>query len=106
AFRVLTRCCVVLVQVMAQRALAIAMELMANDMAQEAVSRTANRVARDARRGGEDELRLERFMNNKLPIFKGGYDPDGAQSWIEGIERIFGAMRCLDEHGVLLGGYV
>ncbi|MCI78740.1 hypothetical protein A2U01_0100011, partial [Trifolium medium] len=32
------------------------------------------------------------------PIFKGGYDPDGAQSWIEGIERIFGAMRCLDEH--------
>ncbi|MCI84270.1 cellular nucleic acid-binding protein, partial [Trifolium medium] len=30
---------------------------------------------------------------------------DGAQRWIEGIERIFGAMRCLDEHRVLLGGY-
>ncbi|MCI88980.1 putative Ty3/Gypsy polyprotein/retrotransposon [Trifolium medium] len=43
-------------------------------------------------------------MNNKPPIFKGGYDPDGAQKWIEGIERIFGAMRCLDEHKVLLGG--
>ncbi|MCI93335.1 hypothetical protein A2U01_0114633, partial [Trifolium medium] len=42
-----------LVQVMAQRVLADAMELMANAMAQE------------ARRGGEDELRLERFMNNK-----------------------------------------
>ncbi|MCI44777.1 hypothetical protein A2U01_0066016, partial [Trifolium medium] len=75
-------------------------------MAQEAVSRTADRAAQEARRGGEDELRLERFMNNKPPIFKGGYDPDGAQSWLEGIKRIFGAMRCLDEHRVLLGGYV
>ncbi|MCI70346.1 hypothetical protein A2U01_0091609, partial [Trifolium medium] len=52
------------------------------------------------------ELRLERFMNNKPPIFKGGYDPDDAHSWLEGIERIFRAMRCLDEHKVLLGGYV
>ncbi|MCI76471.1 hypothetical protein A2U01_0097741, partial [Trifolium medium] len=49
------------VQVMAQRALADAMELMANAMAQEAVSRTSDRVAQEARRGGEDELRLERF---------------------------------------------
>ncbi|MCI76373.1 putative Ty3/Gypsy polyprotein/retrotransposon, partial [Trifolium medium] len=65
-----------------------------------------DRVAQEARRGGEDELRLERFMNNKSPIFKGGYDPDGAQTWLEGIERIFGAMRCQDEHRVLLGGYV
>ncbi|MCI91155.1 hypothetical protein A2U01_0112449, partial [Trifolium medium] len=48
-----------MVQVMAQRALAGAMELMANAMAQEAVSRTANREAQEARRGGEDELRLE-----------------------------------------------
>ncbi|MCI81393.1 hypothetical protein A2U01_0102666, partial [Trifolium medium] len=53
-------------------ALANAMELMANVMAQEAVSRTADRVTQEARRGGEDELRLERFMNNKPPIFKGG----------------------------------
>ncbi|MCI58710.1 putative Ty3/Gypsy polyprotein/retrotransposon, partial [Trifolium medium] len=82
------------------------MELMANVMAQEAVSRIADREAQEARRGREDELRLERFMNNKQPIFKGGYDPDGAQRWIKGIERIFGAMRCLDEHRVLLGGYV
>ncbi|MCI58749.1 hypothetical protein A2U01_0080004, partial [Trifolium medium] len=61
--------------VMAQRSLADAMELMVNAMAQEAVSRTADSVALEARRGGEDELRLERFMNNKPPIFKGGYDP-------------------------------
>ncbi|MCI58317.1 hypothetical protein A2U01_0079571, partial [Trifolium medium] len=51
-------CCVVLVQVMAQRALDDTMELMANAMAQEAVSGTADRVAQEARRGGEDELRL------------------------------------------------
>ncbi|MCI62382.1 putative Ty3/Gypsy polyprotein/retrotransposon, partial [Trifolium medium] len=74
------------------------MELMANAMAQEAVSRTADRVAQEVMRGREDELRLERFMNNMPPIFKGGYYPDGAQTWIEGIERIFGAMRYLDEH--------
>ncbi|MCI63620.1 hypothetical protein A2U01_0084877 [Trifolium medium] len=67
---------------MAQRALADAMEMMANSMAQEAVSRTADREAQEARRGGEDELRLEMFMNNKPSIFNGGYDSDGAQKWI------------------------
>ncbi|MCI59614.1 hypothetical protein A2U01_0080869, partial [Trifolium medium] len=61
--------------VMTQRALADAMELMANAMAQEVVSRTADRVAQEARRGGEYELRLERFMNNKPPIFKGWIRP-------------------------------
>ncbi|MCI98096.1 hypothetical protein A2U01_0119399, partial [Trifolium medium] len=65
------------------RALADAMESMANAMAQDASSRTADREAQETRRGGEYELRLERFMNNKPPIFDGGYDPDGAQKWIE-----------------------
>ncbi|MCI90261.1 cellular nucleic acid-binding protein, partial [Trifolium medium] len=60
------------------------MELMANAMAQESFSRTADKEEQEVRRGGDDELRLERFMNNKPPIFKGGYDPDGAQKWIEG----------------------
>ncbi|MCI88209.1 hypothetical protein A2U01_0109495, partial [Trifolium medium] len=58
-----------LVHVMAQRTLADAMKLMAAAMTHEAVSRTADRVAQEARRGREDELRLERFMNNKPPIF-------------------------------------
>ncbi|MCI40676.1 cellular nucleic acid-binding protein, partial [Trifolium medium] len=88
----------VMVQVMAQRALADAMEMMANAMAQEAASKTADREAQETRRGGEDELRLERFMNNKPPIINGGFDPDGAQKWIECVERIFRAMRCQDEH--------
>ncbi|MCI93582.1 hypothetical protein A2U01_0114880, partial [Trifolium medium] len=46
----------VMVQVIAQRAFADAMELMATAMAQEVVSRTADREAQEARRGGEDEL--------------------------------------------------
>ncbi|MCI57795.1 hypothetical protein A2U01_0079046, partial [Trifolium medium] len=75
-----------MVHVMTQRALADAMETMAISMAQEAASRTVDREAQEARRGGEDELRLERFMNNKPPIFNGGYDLDGAQKWIEGVE--------------------
>ncbi|MCI58559.1 hypothetical protein A2U01_0079814, partial [Trifolium medium] len=53
-------------------ALVDAMEMMANAMAQETVSRTADRKAQEAQRGREDELRLERFMNNKPPIFNGG----------------------------------
>ncbi|MCI93031.1 putative Ty3/Gypsy polyprotein/retrotransposon, partial [Trifolium medium] len=68
----------------------------ANAMAQDAASRTADREAQETQRGGEDELKLERFMNNKPSIFNGGYDPDGAQKWIEGVERIFRAMRCQD----------
>ncbi|MCI55136.1 cellular nucleic acid-binding protein, partial [Trifolium medium] len=52
----------------------------------------ADRIAQTNRMGGEEELRWERFMKNNPPIFKGGYDPDGAQNWIEGVERIFGAM--------------
>ncbi|MCI70405.1 hypothetical protein A2U01_0091668, partial [Trifolium medium] len=38
------------------RALVDAMELMSTVMAQEVVSRTADREAQEARRGGEDEL--------------------------------------------------
>ncbi|MCI71264.1 putative Ty3/Gypsy retrotransposon polyprotein, partial [Trifolium medium] len=49
----------------------------------------ADRVAQTTRMGGEEELRLERFMKNNPPIFTGGYDPEGAQKWIEGVERIF-----------------
>ncbi|MCI66201.1 hypothetical protein A2U01_0087459, partial [Trifolium medium] len=49
----------VMVQVMAQRALAEAMEMMVNAMAQDAASRAADREAQETRRGGEDELRLE-----------------------------------------------
>jgi hypothetical protein len=42
--------------------------------------------------GGADEQRLDKFMRNNPPTFKGRYDPEGAQVWLQGIERIFRAM--------------
>ncbi|MCI71657.1 hypothetical protein A2U01_0092920, partial [Trifolium medium] len=37
---------------------------------------SVDRIAQTNRMGGEEELRLERFMRNNPPIFKGGYDPE------------------------------
>ena len=47
---------------MAQRAMADALTMMANVMAQDAAARTAERVTQENLRGNEDELRLERFL--------------------------------------------
>ncbi|PNX82659.1 hypothetical protein L195_g038690, partial [Trifolium pratense] len=52
--------------------IAKALATMANMMAQN----NADKIAQEARRGGEDELRLERFLRNNPPVFKGRYDPD------------------------------
>jgi len=35
---------------------------------------------------------LETFLRNHPPTFKGRYDPDGAQTWLKEIERIFRVM--------------
>ncbi|KAI5408391.1 hypothetical protein KIW84_054284 [Lathyrus oleraceus] len=32
---------------------------------------------------------LSEFQKNNPPMFKGAYDPDGAQKWLKEIERIF-----------------
>jgi len=40
--------------------------------------------------GGNDKVRmLETFLRNHPPTFKGRYDPDGAQTWLKEVERIF-----------------
>lgn len=44
--------------------------------------------------GGGEELRLERFMRNHPPMSKGRYDPQGAHTWLQGIERIFWLTFC------------
>ncbi|MCI37811.1 hypothetical protein A2U01_0059037, partial [Trifolium medium] len=75
-------------------------------MARMMVHNVVDRVAQTTRMGGEEELILERFMKNNPPIFTGGYDPKGAQKWIEGVEIIFDAMRCSEEQNVVLGTYV
>jgi len=39
---------------------------------------------------GNDGVRmLETFLRNHPPTFKGRYDPDGAQTWLKEVERIF-----------------
>ena len=35
---------------------------------------------------------LETFLRNYPPTFKGRYDPDGAQTWLKEIERVFRVM--------------
>ncbi|KAK2409540.1 cleavage and polyadenylation specificity factor subunit [Trifolium repens] len=88
------------------RAIADALTMMANAMNQEAANRNAERMEREARRGNEVESRLERFLKNQPTTFAGGFDPEGAQKWIEDIERIFAAMGCTEEQKVVLGSYM
>ncbi|KEH16487.1 hypothetical protein MTR_0169s0060 [Medicago truncatula] len=46
--------------------------------------------------GANAEVRmLENFMRNHPPTFKGRYDPDGAQTWLKEIERVFRVMQLL-----------
>ena len=48
----------------------------------------------------------EEFRKNKPPIFKGRYNPDGAQIWLKEIERIFRVMDCAEEQKVRLGTHM
>jgi hypothetical protein len=36
--------------------------------------------------GEAEERRLDRFMRNHPPTFKGRYDPNGAQTWLQGVD--------------------
>jgi len=42
--------------------------------------------------GEAEEHRLYRFIRNNPQTLKGRFDPDGAQTWMKGVERIFRAM--------------
>ncbi|MCI82676.1 putative Ty3/Gypsy polyprotein/retrotransposon, partial [Trifolium medium] len=48
------------------------------------------------------ENRMDRFLRNRPPTFKGKFDPDGAQEWLDEIERIFQAMTSTDPQKVRL----
>jgi len=44
----------------------------------------------NANAGANAEVRmLETFLMNHPPTFKGRYDPDGDQTWLKEIERVF-----------------
>jgi len=49
---------------------------------------------------------LETFLRNHPPTFKGSYDPNGAQTWLKEIERIFWVMQCNEVQRVRFGTYM
>ncbi len=49
---------------------------------------------------------LETFLRNHLPTFKGRYGPDGAQTWLKEIERIFRVMQCNEVQRVRFGTHM
>jgi len=53
-----------------------------------------------------EERRLDRFLRNNPPTFKGRFDPEGAQSWVQGMERIFRAMVTSDDQKVMLATHM
>ncbi|MCI36886.1 cellular nucleic acid-binding protein, partial [Trifolium medium] len=62
-------------------------------------------MAQQDNQGNTEENRLDKFLRNNPPTFKGMYDPEGAQDWLQGVERIFRAMVCTDAQKVRLGSY-
>ncbi|XP_050890108.1 uncharacterized protein LOC127095468 [Lathyrus oleraceus] len=57
--------------------------------------------------GTLDELcGLGKFHRNNLLTFKGRYDPEGAQSWLQEIEKIFKVMTFTDAQKVLFGAHM
>lgn len=56
--------------------------------------------------GLEDELcGLGKFQRSNQPNYKGRYDPEGAQTWLREIEKIFRVMALTEEQKVLFGTY-
>jgi hypothetical protein len=53
-----------------------------------------------------DVRMLETFLRNHPPTFKGRYDPDGAQTWLKEVERIFRVMQCTDDQKVRFGTHM
>jgi len=57
--------------------------------------------------GGNDGVRmLETFLRNHPPTFKGRYDPNGAQTWLMEVERIFQVMECTEPQMVRFGTHI
>jgi len=57
--------------------------------------------------GANDRVRmLETFLRNHPPTFKGRYDPDGAQTWLKEVERIFRVMQCSEAQMVRFGKHM
>ncbi|MQM14113.1 hypothetical protein Taro_047043, partial [Colocasia esculenta] len=51
-------------------------------------------------------LMMERFRRMTPPFFKGESDPILAESWLQETEKIFRAIRCVEEERVTLATYL
>jgi hypothetical protein len=56
--------------------------------------------------GEVEERRLDRFLRNSPPTFNGRYDPDGAQTWVQAMKRIFRAMVTGEDQKVRLATHM
>jgi len=69
-----------------------------------ALQAMAQAVEQQPNAGGNNGVRmLETFMRNHPPTFKGRYDPDGDQTWLKEVERIFRVMQCNEAQMVHFG---
>jgi hypothetical protein len=57
--------------------------------------------------GANAEVRmLENFLRNHPRTFKERYDPDGAQTWLKEVKRIFQVMQCSEVQKVRYGTHM
>ena len=57
--------------------------------------------------GGNAEYHgLDRFQRNNPPTFRGGYDPEGAETWLKEMRKIFRVMQCPEEQQVLFATHM
>jgi len=54
----------------------------------------------------QNVVSMEKFQKNNLPTFEGRYNPDGAQSWLRVIEKIFRVMNCANAQKVQYGTHM
>lgn len=80
-----------------------ALEEMANVMAQ---ANEVLHVNKNQKRGVDEFHGLRKFQKNNPPIFKGRYDPEGAQTQTQEIEKNFRVMVCTDAQKGLFGPYM
>ena len=80
-----------------------------SNQTQRTLDRMADLLENVVNRGGGEpaEFRgLSTFRKQQPPQFSGGYNPEGAKSWIAQIEKIFKAMDCPEESKVKYAVYM
>jgi hypothetical protein len=80
------------------------------DMAAAFAAQTAAKTQRDLQKQQREEAAAEarvmtEFRRHNPPEFKGEIDPEKADLWMQGMERIFGAIRCSEESKVVYATY-